>query len=141
MSRLIQQATAAVASQIVHTAPNPFPATTLDALSTREIQLSAAAIPSQLANTSDNLSPASTLDMPPPPRSIATATQMIQPTYYTTPPLQNLPVTAHDQQFLLAQQIPAWPTTYIPSSTVSLPPAASYPQSFHCHWSMLETKQ
>ena len=55
---------------------------------------------------------------------------MIQPTYYTTPPLQTLPVTAHDQQFLLAQQIPAWPTTYIPSSTVPLPPAASYPQSF-----------
>ena len=74
MSRLIQHATAAVASQIAHTAPNPLPATTLDALSTREIQLSAATIPSQLANTSDNLLPASTLDTPPPPRSIATAT-------------------------------------------------------------------
>ena len=49
MNRLIQQATAAVASQIAHTAPNPLPATTLDAPSTREIQLSAAAIPSQLA--------------------------------------------------------------------------------------------
>ena len=130
MSRLMQQATAAVASQIAHTTPNPLPATTLDTPSTREIQLSAAAIPSQLANTSDNLSPASTLDMPPPSRSIATATQMIQPTYYTTPPLQNLPVTAHGQQFSLTQQIPAWPTTYIPSSTVPLPPAASYPQSF-----------
>ena len=92
--------------------------------------LSAAAIPSQLANTNDNLSPASTLDTPPPPRSTATATQMIQPTYYTTLPLQNLPVTAHDQQFSPAQQIPAWPTTYIPSSTVPLPPAASYLQSF-----------
>ena len=67
MSRLIQQATAAVASQIVHTTPNPLPATTLDAPSTHEIQLSAAVIPSQLANTSDNLSPASTLDTPPPP--------------------------------------------------------------------------
>ena len=55
---------------------------------------------------------------------------MIQPTYYTTPPLQNLPVTAHDQQFSLAQQIPTWPTTYIPSSTVPLLPAASYPQNF-----------
>ena len=55
---------------------------------------------------------------------------MIQPTYYTTLPLQNLPVTAHGQQFSLTQQIPAWPTTYIPSSTVPLPPAASYPQSF-----------
>ena len=128
MNRLIQQATAAVASQIAHTTPNPLPATTLDAPSTREIQLSAAAIPSQLANTSDNLSPASTLDTPPPPQSIATATQMIQPTYYTTPPLQNLPVTAHGQQFSLTQQIPAWPTAYIPSSTVPLPPAASYPQ-------------
>ena len=53
---------------------------------------------------------------------------MIQPTYYTTPPLQNLPVTAHGQQFSLTQQIPAWPTAYIPSSTVPLPPAASYPQ-------------
>ena len=130
MSRLIQQATAAVASQIAHTTPNPLPATTLDVPSTREIQLSAAAIPSQLANTSDNLSPTSTLDTPPPPRSIATATQMIQLTYYTTPPLQNLPVTAHGQQFSLTQQIPAWPTTYIPSSTVPLPTAASYPQSF-----------
>ena len=128
INRLIQQATAAVASQIVHTTPNPLPATTLDMPSTREIQLSAAAIPSQLANTSDNLSPASTLDTPPPPRSIATATQMIQPTYYTTPPLQNLPVTAHGQQFSLTQQIPAWPTAYILSSTVPLPPAASYPQ-------------
>ena len=92
--------------------------------------LSAASIPNQLANTSDNLSPASTLDTPPPPRSTATATQMIQPTYFTTPPLQNLPVTAHDQQFSPTQQIPAWPTTYIPSSTVPLPLAASYPQSF-----------
>ena len=55
---------------------------------------------------------------------------MIQPTYYTTPPIQNLPVTAHGQQFSLTQQIPAWPTAYIPSSTVPLPPAASYPQSF-----------
>ena len=130
MSRLIQHATAAIASQIVHTTPNPLPATTLDTPSIREIQLSVAAIPSQPANTSDNLSPASTLDMPPPPQSIATATQIIQPTYYTTPSLQNLPVTAHDQQFSPAQQIPAWPTTYIPSSTVPLPPAASYPQSF-----------
>ena len=102
----------------------------MDVPSTHEIQLSEAAIPSQLANTSDNLLPASTLDTPPPPRSIATATQMIQPTYYTTPPLQNLPVTAHGQQFSLTQQIPAWPTTYIPSSTIRLPPAASYPQSF-----------
>ena len=130
MSRLIQRATAAVASQIAHTTPNPLPATTLDAPSTREIQLSAAVIPSKLVNTSDNLLPASTLDTPPPPRNIATATQMIQPTYYTTPPLQNLPVTAHGQQFSLTQQIPAWPAAYIPSSTVSLPPAASYPQSF-----------
>ena len=101
MSRLIQQATAAVASQIAHTTPNLLHATTLDVPSTREIQLSAAVIPSQLANKSDNLSLASTLDTPPPPRSIATATQMIQPTYYTTLPLQNLPVTAHDQQFSL----------------------------------------
>ena len=38
---------------------------------------------------------------------------MIQSTYYTTPPLQNLPVTAHGQQFSLTQQIPAWPTTYL----------------------------
>ena len=76
MSHLIQQATATIASQIVHTTPNPLPATTLDAPSTREIQLSAAAIPSQLADTSNNLSPASTLDTPPPPQSIATATQM-----------------------------------------------------------------
>ena len=38
MSRLIQQATAAVASQIAHTIPNPLPATILDAPSTREIQ-------------------------------------------------------------------------------------------------------
>ena len=129
MSRLIQQATAAVASQIAHTTPNPLPATTLDAPSTLEIQLSAAVIPSQLVNTSDNL-PASTLDTPPPPRNIATATQMIQSTYYTTPPLHHLPVTAHGQQFSLTQQIPAWPTAYIPSSTVPLPPAASYPQSF-----------
>ena len=141
MSRLIQQATAAVASQIAHTTPNPLPATTLDATFTCESQLSAAAIPSQLVNTSDNLSPTSTLDTPPSPQSIATATQMIQPTYYTTLSLQNLPVTAHDQQFSLAQQIPAWSTTYIPSSIVSLPPAASYPQSFHCHWFMLENKQ
>ena len=130
-SHLIQQATAAVTRQIVHTTPNPLPATTLDAPpSTREIQLSAAAISSQLANTSDNLSPTSTLDTPPPPQSIATATQMILPTYYTTLPLQNLSVTAHGQQFSLTLQIPAWPTTYIPSSTVPLPPAASYPQSF-----------
>ena len=43
-------------------------------------------------------------------------------------PLQNLPVTAHGQQFSLPQQIPAWPTAYIPSSTVPLPPAASYQQ-------------
>ena len=105
MSRLIQQATAAVASQIAHATSNPLPATILDVPSTHEIQLSAAAIPSQLVNTSDNLSPASTLDTLPPPRSIATATQMIQPTYYTTLPLQNLPVTAHDQQFSLTQQI------------------------------------
>ena len=110
MSRLIEQATAAVASQIAHTTPNSLPATTLDASVTHEIQLSAAAIPSQPANTSDNLSPASTLDTPPPPRSIATATQMIQPTHYTTPPLHNLPVTAHGQQFSLTQQIPARPT-------------------------------
>ena len=130
MTHLIQQVTATVASQIGHTTPNPLPATTLDVPSTHEIQLSAAAIPSQLANTSDNLSPTSTLDMPRPPRCIATATQMNQPTHYTTPPLQNLPVIAHDQQFSLAQQIPAWPTTYIPSSTIPLPPAASYPQSF-----------
>ena len=108
---------------------------------THEIQLSAAAIPSQLANTSDNLSPTSTLDTLPPPRCIVTATQMIQPTYYTTLPLQNLLVTVHDQQFSLTQQILAWPTAYIPSSTVPLPPAASYPQSFHCHCFMLETKQ
>ena len=67
MNRLIQQAAAAVASQIAHTTPNPLPATTLDAPSTREIQLSAAAIPSQLANASDNLSLASTLDTHPPP--------------------------------------------------------------------------
>ena len=107
MNCLIQQATAAVASQITHTTTNPLSATTLDAPSTHEIQLSAAAIPSQLANTSDNLSLASTLDTPPHPRSIAAATQMIQPTYYTTPPLQNLPVTAHGQQFSLTQQIPA----------------------------------
>ena len=53
---------------------------------------------------------------------------MIQPTYYTTLPLQNLPVTAHGQQFSLTQQISAWPTAYISSSTVPLPPAASYPQ-------------
>ena len=130
MNRLIQQTTVAVASQIAHTTPNLLPAITLDVPSTCEIQLSAAAIPSQLANTSDNLSPASTLDTPPPSRSIATATQIIQPTYYITPPLQSLPVTAHDKQFSLTQQIPAWPTTYIPSSTVPLPPAASYPQSF-----------
>ena len=130
MSRLIQQATAAVASQIAHTTPNPLPATTLDAPSTLEIQLSAAVIPSQLVNTSDNLLPASTLDTPPPPRNIATATQMIQSTYYTALPLHNLPVTAHGQQFSLTQQIPAWPTAYIPSSTVPLPPAASYKQFF-----------
>ena len=111
MSCLIQQVTGTVASQIAHTTPNPLPATTLEAPSTREIQLSAAAIPSQLVNTSDNISPACTLDTPPPPRSIVTATQMIQPTYYTTLLLQNLPVTAHDQQFSLTQQIPAWPTT------------------------------
>ena len=128
MNRLIQQATAALASQIAHTTPNPLPATTLDVPSTREIQLGAVAMPSQLANTSNNLSLASTLDTPPPPQSIATATQIIQPTYYTTPPLQNLPVTAHGQQFSLPQQIPAWPTAYIPSSTVPLPTAASYPQ-------------
>ena len=67
MSRLIQQATAAVASQIAHTTPNPLPATTLDVPSTHEIQLSAAVIPIQLVNTSDNLSPTSTLDTPPPP--------------------------------------------------------------------------
>ena len=113
MSHLIQQATAAIASQIEHTTLNPLPATTLDVPSTREIQLSTAVIPSQPVNTSDNLSSASTLDMPPPLRSTATATQVIQPTYYTTPPLQNLPVTAHDQQFSPAQQIPAWPTTYL----------------------------
>ena len=130
MSRLIQQATAAVASQIAHTTPNPLPSTTLDAPSTLEIQLSAAVIPSQLVNTSDNLLPASTLDTPPPPRNIATATQMIQSTYYTALPLHNLPGTAHGQQFSLTQQIPAWPTAYIPSSTVPLPPAASYKQSF-----------
>ena len=64
MSRLIQQATAAVASQIAQTTPNPLPATTLYAPSTHEIQLSAAVIPSQLVNTSDNLLPASTLDTP-----------------------------------------------------------------------------
>ena len=67
MNRLIQQATAAVASQIAHTTHNRLPATTLDVPSTREIQLSAVAIPSQLANISDNLSLASTLDTPPPP--------------------------------------------------------------------------
>ena len=38
MSRLIQQATVTVASQIAHTTPNPLPVTTLDAPSTREIQ-------------------------------------------------------------------------------------------------------
>ena len=92
--------------------------------------VSVAAILSQLVNTSDNLSPTFTLDTPPPPQRIVTATQMIQPTYYTTPPFQNLPVTAHDQQFSLTQPIPAWQTTYIPSCTVPLPPAASYPQSF-----------
>ena len=49
---------------------------------------------------------------------------MIQPTYYTTPSLQNLPVTDHGQHFSLTQQIPAWPTAYMRP----LPPAASYPQ-------------
>ena len=82
--------------------------------------LSAAAIPSQLVNTSDKISPASTLDTHPPPRSIATATQMIQPTYYTTLPLQNLPVTSHNQQFSLAQQIPAWPTMVQLNSNLTL---------------------
>ena len=80
----------------MHTTPNSLPATILDVPSIREIQLSAAAILSQLVNTSDNLSPASSLDTPPPPQSTVTVTQIIQPTYYTTPPLQNLPVTAHD---------------------------------------------
>ena len=68
-----------------------------------QIQLNATAIPSQLATTSDNLSPASTLKMLPPLISIAVTTCI--PT--TTLPLQNLPVTAHNQQLSFAQQIPA----------------------------------
>ena len=129
MSHLIQLATAAISSQIAHTRPDPLPASTLDTPPI-SIQLRAAAVPSHLATTSDNLSPASTLDTPPPPLSIASTTQTIQPTSYTTQPLQNLPVTAHNQQLSFAQQIPAWPATYIPSSTLPLLPAASYPQSF-----------
>ena len=136
ISHLIQQATAAISSQIAHTRPDPLPASTLGTPPI-SIQLRAAAVPSHLATTSDNLSPASTLDTPPPPLSIATTTQTIQPTSYTTQPLQNLPVTAHNQQLSFAQQIPAWPATYIPSSTLPLLPAASYPQSFHYHLFLL----
>ena len=61
------------------------------------MHLRAAAVTSQLAIISDHLSPTSTLDMPPPLLSVVTITQTIQPTYYTTPSLHNLPVTAHSQ--------------------------------------------
>ena len=66
MSHLIQQATAAISSQIAHRRPDPLPASTLDTPPPPiSIQLRAAAVPSHLATTSDNLSPASTLDTRP----------------------------------------------------------------------------